>query len=348
MIFVPPAPAPTYRLRRAAASLVILAIVVLALGLPAAAPISAAAHRGAAAEVEYARAAPPVPVVRFVNMTDAPAFVPSSISGGLPGGNVTVQLQNLGGLVHSFTVAAQPGPVLDPTWSPAQLSNWFNQNGSLVNVSLVPGSNSTVTVLIPATSAPGASYEFVSVVPYQFQAGMRGYLNLTVGPGTVLHEAAQDALKFLPDMLVVNATSFPVVLDVEILNQGTYSHTWTLVPQAGVFLQFGNFSNYFKNHTALANAVIPGTAAPVWANFSIAAKGVYEYLCTVSGHFAAGMNGTLWVGITPPPAAPPVSTGVVQEYILLAAGLLLATATFLAFVANYVGRVAPAQAPPRH
>ncbi|MCI4345657.1 MAG: hypothetical protein L3K07_02730 [Thermoplasmata archaeon] len=334
-----------HRLRRAALGWGVGAVVLLLLGMPASAPLAHAVQRGAALSLEYGHpAATPTPVVYWLNLTDAPAFLPASLAGAAPGANVTVHLNNTGTFNHTFTLSQAANYVLNQSWTPGQLGRFFATNGSLANVSVLPGRSAAMTFPLPARA--GASYEFVSLVPYQFQAGMRGYLNVSTGSGVKLTEQTTDQLRFLPDTLVVNATTFPAVIDVQITNQGTYAHTWTLSPLAGVFLTFQNYSSYFKLHPPLANAQITTANQVLWANFTIPQKGVYEYICTASGHFAGGMNGTLWVGLLPPPSAAPPSTAIVQGVVLASVGVLLLIGTLLAVASTFVGRFP--QKPPSH
>jgi uncharacterized cupredoxin-like copper-binding protein len=327
-------------LRRAATAFGVLALLLLALGLPLAAPIAHAVARGAALETEYGRpAGPPPPVQYWVNLTDAPAFVPNALGGVDAGAAVTVHLNNTGAYAHSFTLEKTGNVVLNRSWSPAQLEHYFATNGSLANASVAAGGSAVVNFTLPSTA--GASYEFVSTEPYQFEAGMLGFLNTTAGPGVKLTEQTSDQLRFLPDQLVVNTSSYPVVVDVQITNAGSDSHTWTLAPQADVFPTSQNYSDYLKLHAALANAQITGPGAVAWANFTIAQQGEYEYFCTISGHFAAGMNGTLFVGVQPPAQAAPPSTALVQTTVLAGAGALLLVGVVLALATTWMGRLPP-------
>jgi uncharacterized cupredoxin-like copper-binding protein len=327
-------------LRRAATAFGVLALFLLVLGLPLAAPIAHAEARGAALETEYGRAAAaPPPVHYWLTMTDAPAFLPSALGGVDAGAAVTIHFNNTGTYAHSFAIEKTANFLLNHSWSPPQLSSYFATNGSLANATVAAGGSASVNFTLPP--AVGASYEFVSTEPYQFQAGMRGFLNTTAGPGVTLTEQTSDQLRFLPDQLVVNATTYPVVVDVQISNGGSDGHTWTLAPQANVFPTSQNYSSYLLLHPPLANAQITGPGVVVWANFTIAQQGEYEYFCTISGHFAAGMNGTLFVGVQPPAQAAPPSTAIVQTTILMGAGALLLVGVVLALATTWMGRFPP-------
>lgn len=76
----------------------------------------------------------------------------------------------------------------------------------------------------------------------------------------------------------------------------------------------------------------------VWANFSIAGKGAYEFICTISGHFSAGMLGWLYVGWAPAPPPTPPGTALVDVAFLIGGGALLLLSVLLTLVATFVGR----------
>jgi hypothetical protein len=76
----------------------------------------------------------------------------------------------------------------------------------------------------------------------------------------------------------------------------------------------------------------------VWGNFTVKAACVYQYICTISGHFANGMTGDLYVGVPPPPPVPAPSTAIVDTWVLVGSGVLLGIGVLVAVVAAYVGR----------
>lgn len=288
-------------------------------------------------------------LVANVTLTDAPSFDPSTLTA--PAGDaLEVHLTNAGAFAHTFTVAAQPSHPLNRSWSPANLTAYFHANGSLANVSLAPATSAWANFTVP-DNASGDSFEFVSLVAYQFQAGMLGFLNVsgTSGPGVQLTvQTANAGLAFVPEALGANATKFPVTLDIAVSNLGSTGHTWTLVSQPNVNLTPGNFSSYFSAHPALASVNVPTTPGQVvWANFTVTKAGVYQYICEIPGHFAAGMVGYLYVGVPVPASAAPPSTAIVQPLLLAGAGALLGIGTVLAAVATLVGRIPP-PAPKSH
>jgi plastocyanin len=275
-----------------------------------------------------------------VNMTDAPSYNPSSLV-AVAGGLIDFQVSNTGSLNHTFTVSNVPNYVIPPTLSPAELNAFFAANGTMLNLAVAPGSTSFFNLSIPSTDA-GMSFEIVSIVPYQFQAGMRGFLNLTAtasGPPVELTASTNDALRFLPDAMVVNVTTFPVNVAIQITNLGGASHTFSLEAQSNNSLSPGNFSTYFQDHPPLVDVAMGGPGVPVWANFTVVAPGAYEYICKIIPHFASGMFGWLYVGVPAPAPPQPPSTAIVQAGVLIGAGSLLGIGVIFAVAASYTGRL---------
>jgi uncharacterized cupredoxin-like copper-binding protein len=324
----------SFRPLRRATPWFLAALLVVTVGLPSVAALGAFPS---APTVGYARALSTPQVVR-VNLTDAPAFSPHFLN--VPAGtSLSILLDNVGQFNHTFTLAATPNVQLSPSVSPLGVYQFFQKYGTLANVSLVPGGQSWANVTFNA-SAGVSSFEFASVIPYQFQAGMFGYLNVTsVGPGLVLSENTTDQLQFIPNTLSASPPHYPVVVDVQVTNQGSFGHTFTVVPQSNVTLSASNFTQYFAAHPALVSATVPsGAGSSVWANFTISGPGVYQYICQVPGHFANGMSGLLYVGVSVPmPPAPP-STALVESWVLAGSAVLLAIGLTLVAVASFTGR----------
>jgi uncharacterized cupredoxin-like copper-binding protein len=275
-----------------------------------------------------------------VNLTDAPSFAPNSLT-ATSGSAVAIHLVNLGSFSHTFTVSAT-NVTLNRSWSPSQVYQFFRANGSWANVSLNGGASAWANFTLPEAAV--GSYEFVSVVPYQFQAGMFGYLNVTAsggGAGVKLQEQTANAgLSFVPSVLVANATAFPTAVDVAVSNLGSNAHTWTLVAQPDVNVTAGDFASYFQSHPPAANVNVPLTPGQVvWANFTVTQKGVYQFICEIPGHLGAGMEGYLYIGVPAPAVVAPPSTAIVEPALLLAGGALLVVGVVLALVASLVGRI---------
>ncbi len=273
-----------------------------------------------------------------VNMTDRPAFSPRSLSAN-PDSTLSVELVNQGNYTHTFTLSNVSRVVLSPSLSPSELDSFFEENGSLANVSVAPGTTAWANVSFNA-SVSGDTFEFVSVVPYQFQAGMWGFVNLTAtGPGVELMENTTDSYSFVPAVLAANGTHYPLVVDVLVTNQGSLSHTFTVSPLSNYSLSPANFTSTFTTNAPLVNQPIgSGVGVTAWANFSVRAPGVYQYVCTIPGHFANGMTGLLYVGIPPPPPTIPPSTAIVDTWVLFGSLGLLSVGILVAVIAAYSGR----------
>ena len=283
------------------------------------------------------------PVVN-VSLTDAPSFQPDAIA--VPSGsNVTFHLMNVGRLSHSFTLARQPNVTLDPAWSPSQLDAYFAGNGSLANQTLAGGSNASVAVDFAGAASVGR-FEFVSVVPYQFQAGMLGFVTVTpsAGGNATTLDNTTDALAFVPQNLYVGTTAgmhFPIVIHVQVINLGGIPHTFTVAPQTNVTVTVANFTSYFVQHAPLTNVTVPtGSGNFIWANFTMSGPGVYMFICEEPGHFAAGMYGFLYVDVPLPSPATP-TTGIFLVGILAGAGGLVVVGIVLAVIGSYGGRFPP-------
>ena len=329
----PSAVRPVRPLRRAAPWF-IAALLLATVGLPVAA--GTFGHLPDAPSVGYAR---PLNTTSFVvNMTDTPRFVPQFLSA--PAGNtLALRLVNQGAIVHTFTLLKQSGVRLNASWTPPQIDHFFAQNGSLLNVSVPGGGEANVSVTFNA-SAGFDSFEFVSLIPYQFQAGMFGFLNLTsTAPGLETFENTTDSYAFVPDALAANDTHYPFNLDVLVTNTGNLAHTFSLASQANVTLSPANFTSYFQQHAPLVSVNVPGGAgSTVWANFTVPGPGVFQYICEVPGHFAAGMTGFLYVGVPVPPQPGPPSTAVVESWVLVGSAALLGIGVFAAIVSAFFGR----------
>jgi uncharacterized cupredoxin-like copper-binding protein len=283
-----------------------------------------------------------VPIVNVtVNLTDRPSFDPKYVTVVAPA-KVNVTLVNTGEYNHSFTLATRPNFLLNSSWTPTELNAYFHVNGSQVNVSVAGGARSSVSFSLTSAQS-GFSYEVVSQVAYQFQAGMFGFLNVTgasAGAGMVAAvNASATALAWLPNEIGVNTTSFPLTIDMQIWNAGSNTHTFWLEGQPNYTLLPGNFTQYFQSHPPAASVNVPNTAGTfVWANFTLKGPGVYEFVCNVPGHFSGGMFGFLYVGVPLPTPAVPPSVDIVSPWILYTGGGLLGLGGVLAAAGLLVGR----------
>ena len=275
-----------------------------------------------------------------VNLTDAPSYSPRYVNATVSdGANVSVHLDNVGAIAHTFTVvnSNQSGVVLNRSWSPQALAAYFGTYGWLENVNVSGGSSAWANFTVPSATT-FQSFEFVSTIPYQFQAGMWGFLNLTAaGPTLTLSENTTNAFSFVPNALSAGPSVHgSVTFHVLVTNEGSLSHTFTVAAEPNVTL---TTIGYFASHPPLVNVSVPDSpGGSVWANFTAPAVGVYEYVCTVPGHFTQGMYGFLYVGVPvpPPPASP--STAIVSVPILAGSAVLLGIGLVLALVSTYGGR----------
>lgn len=319
-------------------------LLLLALGLPAAAAVGSLP---AAPAIGYGHPESGN-TSALVNMTDTPRFLPSSLAANASA-TLSVRLHNVGTYAHTFTLSKVPNLVLNRSWTPIELDGFFNANGSLANVSVSPGGFAWANVTFNASTGAD-SFEFVSVVPYQFQAGMWGFVNVTAtGPGLMLTENTTDSLSFVPNVLSVSTSHFPQILDVLVTNTGSFGHTFTVSPLANYTLSVGNYTQTLTTNAPLINAPVPsGAGASVWANFTVRGSGIYQYICTVTGHFANGMYGFLYVDVTPP--APPVvpSTAIVDSWVLIGSAVLLGAGVLIGVLASLAGRLPPRGPPSSH
>ena len=319
-------------------------ILLLSVGLPSAAAIPLASL---GPRVGYAHALATSENIT-VNLTDRPSFSPQFLT--FPAGtNISVHLVNVGEYNHTFTLSKTPGAKLSPTLTPSGVDAFFKANGTLANVSLGAGGQGWANLTFNS-SAGFDSFEFASVVPYQFQAGMWGFLNLSsTTPGLELGENTTNSFAFIPNVLSATPAHFPVVIAVLVSNQGDFAHTFTMAPQANVTLSTSNYTQYLTQHPPLVNAPVPSVpGGTVWANFTIPGPGVYEYICTVTGHFQNGMFGFLYVGVPVPPPPPVPSTAIVDTWVLVGSAILLGIGVAFTAVAAFAGRFPPRSTPPSH
>jgi uncharacterized cupredoxin-like copper-binding protein len=291
------------------------------------------------------------PVLLNVSATDAPAFVPHGLD-AVAGAAVTFVVHNNGTFPHTFSLLGVANETIPTNSTPAALDALFAKNGTSVNLTVAPGTTANATFTIPADWV-GGSFEFVSLVPYQFQAGMSGVLNVTSASAGASYSisvmTAPSALAFVPSAIQINATSFPIHVVADVTNQGTTAHTWTLDATPNENLTPTGFTSAFQAHPPAANLAVPTTSGVVaTVNFTLAQKGVYEFICTVPGHFAAGMFGYLYVGVPAPAVAAPPGSAIVEYWVLIAAGALLGIGVLLAVVAAFTGRFPASENAPRH
>ena len=276
----------------------------------------------------------------YLNLTDAPSFVPRFISAA-PGQNVSIHLNNSGTIPHSFTLESVSGVAVNRSLSPAELNASLVAHPPTVNVSVAPGTDVDWANFTVATNASFDSFLFLSQVPYQYQAGMWGYLNITSStPGLALSDNTTNALAFQPAALAADPAHFPANFEIDVVNLGDIAHTFTLAAQPNVTL---STIGYFHTNAPAVNVTVALTVGKgAYGNFTLKTPGVYEFVCTEPGHFAAGMYGFLYAGVPVPAAAPPLSTAIVQTWVLAGSAALIGIGVLLVVVAGFTGRFPPA------
>jgi uncharacterized cupredoxin-like copper-binding protein len=341
-------------LRRGAVASLLTGLVLLSVLLPLASSIARASDAGRALGQPHVTPAPGVSPALNATITtsDAAAFVPDSIHATAPQ-TVALRLENTGSYAHTFTLSRNGSEVFPGNWSPSQLYGYFSAHPPLVNVSMPAHSNTSVNISVNASMA-GGHFEFVSVVPYQFQAGMWGFLNVTPPVSAILtfYVNASDTYRFVADALDASSvTKFPVQVNVYFGTLGVLSHTFTLSSIPNYNLSIANYTTFFTQHPPLVNIQVPLSAGSYNnGSFILTGPGYYEFICEVQGHFASGMFGFLYAGIpVVRPYAANQSTALVQTEVLVGGGALLGIGLVLAAAASVAGRTLPAAPkPPPH
>jgi uncharacterized cupredoxin-like copper-binding protein len=290
------------------------------------------------------------PTTVTVNTTDTPSYQPNAISAS-EGTVLSIHVVNVGLFNHSFTVLATPNVRVPTNVTPTQLNAIVHANGTLANVTVAPGTstwvNLTLNVSVPAGKVQN-SYEILSIVPFQFQAGMSGYLNVTsstpTGPAQVLFLNGTDQLHWIPNALGVENVTLPVRIDVGVGRLGATPHTWTLDPNPNsTVMNPSNFQQYLAANPPPAGAnvsVNTPLGSFTWANFTLTKLGVYNFICEIPGHYANGMNGSLFVNVPIPKVSSP-STAIVMPGVLAVGAGLVGVGVVLVVAVSYQGRFKP-------
>ncbi|MCI4353026.1 MAG: hypothetical protein L3K14_06525 [Thermoplasmata archaeon] len=329
-------------------------LVMWAVVLPLVAPVAHAAQVGRELGVPRVSVTPTIaPHVNLtINTSDVPAFVPNALH-ATSGQNLTIKLVNSGTFNHTFTLSRNGSETFPRNWTPAQLSAYFSAHVPLVNVSMPAQTSRFVNLSLNSTMA-GGHFEFVSLIPYQFQAGLFGFLNVTppVSATLTFYVNATDTYTFVASHLDGSSvTKFPVAVNVFFGTLGVLSHTFTLSAIPNYNLGSLNSSTFFTQHPPLVNIAAPtSTGSYTNGSFVLNGPGAYEFICTIQGHFANGMFGFLYAGV---PVPTPVvvanlSTALVQTEVLIGGGALLGIGALLAAAAAISGRIPPAEGGAKH
>ncbi len=318
-------------------------LLLLGAVLPLVVPVARAIELGHS--LEFPKVLPTGPAAThstvWINTTDVPAFVPNSVN-VTAGQLLTLVLHNGGTYSHTFTLAKNGSLVLAQNITPGALTAYFQLHPPALNSTLASSSTTWDNLTINSSWA-GGHFEFVSLVPYQFQAGMFGFLNVQppVRSSLAFYVNTTNALAFVSNLLnAAQVSVFPVQITVNLGNLGQLGHTFTLSPLPNYNLTVGNYTTFFQQHLPLINLLAPAGAGTFSnASFVVSTPGYYEFICSVPGHFTAGMFGFLYVGVPAPAAATGnLSAALVQQEVLIGGGALLGIGLILALVAAFTGR----------
>jgi hypothetical protein len=104
-----------------------------------------------------------------------------------------------------------------------------------------------------------------------------------------------------------------------------------------------NFAQYLAANPPPAGAnvsVSAPTGSFVWANFTLTKAGVYQFICEIPGHYANGMNGSLYINVPIPKVVAP-ATAIVMPGVLGVGAGLVAVGIVLVVGVTYQGRFRP-------
>jgi uncharacterized cupredoxin-like copper-binding protein len=114
------------------------------------------------------------------------------------------------------------------------------------------------------------------------------------GGASALSVTAQDTLKFEPATLSAKAGADTTVT---LKNAGAQQHNWVLASTADADKVATEAAAKAGDATGIAGVIAAGKLLAAGSNedikFTAPAAGTYTYLCTVPGHYQAGMKGTL-------------------------------------------------------
>jgi uncharacterized cupredoxin-like copper-binding protein len=190
------------------------------------------------------------------------------------GETITFQLTNSGDAEHEFMVGPLDEVIADTAADEIE--------------AVAPGKSETITVTF---TGPGP-FAYACHVPGHFEAGMIGYLPVT-GPDvpTLGTKAAprliaidmDDTLKFMPDKLVVAKGETITFL---LVNSGNVVHEFAVGQADKVDADVIDGVLVVEADEILAGKVKTLT-------FTFEGSGPYAFACHQTGHFEAGMRGTV-------------------------------------------------------
>ncbi|HEX6290711.1 MAG TPA: plastocyanin/azurin family copper-binding protein [Herpetosiphonaceae bacterium] len=223
------------------------------------------------------------------------------------GQTITVNFNNPAAVAHNW-VLVQPGQE-DAVAQATTASNGDPTGITGVIAGMAPITSSSATVEVPAQQA--GTYPYICTVPGHYAAGMKGTLtvgsaaagdnNQTAGgtepasgaSGVLAVAADQAALKFQQEALTGKAEQ-PLTVNFE--NPSALQHNWVLVQpgQEDAVAQATTASN--GDPTGITGVIAgnpPIASSSATVEVPAQQAGTYPYICTVPGHYAAGMKGTL-------------------------------------------------------
>jgi hypothetical protein len=182
-----------------------------------------------------------------------------------------------------------------------------------------------LVLLLPAAIALEGHGEIGSR-PAVIQTAAGATISMSVG--------VSGGLNYDPDAFPTSGQSLispGEAVTIDIINLGTLAHTFTVSSLVNYTLPTtaGNLTGTFLvTHPPYYTINISATQGGMTVASFVAPKtlGSYQYFCTETGHFAAGMEGVMGVGITvgPPPPPPGIGTpvfiiaGVIVGLVILA------------------------------
>lgn len=109
-------------------------------------------------------------------------FTPDAISNITPGSNVTINVQNLGSVDHTFTLSSLVNYTLPSASNTNLTSQFLVQHPAYVSVPITPIQGQVTTVNFIAPSKIG-SYQFFCTITGHFPGGMTGVIGVGIHVG---------------------------------------------------------------------------------------------------------------------------------------------------------------------
>lgn len=240
---------------------------------------------------------------------------------GPAGQEFSVTFQNPAATQHNWVIV-QPGQE-DAVAAAASAANGNPAGIQGVIAGGAPIAGSSETISVPAT--PPGTYSYICTVPGHYQAGMRGQITLgaaaPAGASGAPAASGQPAASGAPGGAAGDAGGASVASDpagalayqqktlqaqagqafaVNFNNPAPLPHNWVLVQPgqedavaAAATPNQGNVPPGTTGVIAAGAVQQTGGAEPI--QVPALQPGTYSYICTVPGHYQAGMKGTLTV-----------------------------------------------------